>query len=144
MYYAQVLEHGLVNLILAGEKVSGAHPTGADYDARFDALCALPTGRLVRTAGDAMRMTEDALRLCARAKATRNRLAHSFFRDYSLDAMTAEGMQRMLDDVDEARSLFRTADAAASEATLGLLAPYGVTPAVVDRYAEQMRRDAGQ
>jgi crotonobetainyl-CoA:carnitine CoA-transferase CaiB-like acyl-CoA transferase len=51
---------------------------------------------------------------------------HHYFRDHDQDAMTAAGMQRMVEDADATRRLFQEADAVTTEMTHAIFGKVGI------------------
>jgi hypothetical protein len=111
MYYAQVFEHGLVNAIVLARQINGRITDVTDWDRAFEAEFRRRSSDLARRVGSYSGLDDIDRELLRCAVAERNRLAHRFFRDHSEDALSVVGMQRMLDDADNARDLFGRADA---------------------------------
>lgn len=143
-YQAQVFEAGIVNLITtlsAYQSRVGRPFTTADIDALNADLFSQTAGRLVRklrlVLGD-----DPHIDACKFAVRERNRLIHNFFRDHDRDFMTADGMQRMLDDADEIRRLLTQADAVSAEMTRAIFAKLGVGPEQIQAEFDALLTDA--
>ncbi|CAL4861113.1 hypothetical protein [Microbacterium sp. MM2322] len=96
MYQAQVLESGLINVLAIAEGNGIPNATVRDFDAVIDAASRKTMGALLRKLqphlGSDTELVEDlqaGLRL-------RNRLAHSFFGEYSVGFTRPEGRESML------------------------------------------------
>lgn len=116
VYFAQVFETGLVNLLVIGSahrKRSEDPLTVVDIDQMFAEHFSQTSGRLAKRIDEFVSDPEQ-VNLIKTAVQERNRLIHHFFRDHDLDFMSNSGMQAMLDDADGVRVLLGSADAATS------------------------------
>lgn len=127
LYFAQVLEHGLVNaLVILNLIPSQRHLSrsrdewGAEVDLFMDRHFQTTMGRMMRSLRDAVQVDADLEQLLHDALNKRNWLVHDFFREWAVEFMSATGRERMLSEVDGCRDLFKSADNRL-EATLGPL-----------------------
>jgi len=143
VYFGQVLEHGLANLIVVAERLTGQIVDEESWESRYDALFSKTAGGLVRLIADQSHLAAEGIELCRRAVKRRNWLTHHYFREHVLDSMTTEGRQRMVDTADDARRLFMRADAACEEVVNQLLAKAGVTEDQIEAEALRLLAEAG-
>jgi hypothetical protein len=139
VFFAQVFEAGVVNLIFFSERLEGRWVSDEEIDRRFDELYGHVLGKLVRMLESQGRLPEPDLDLCRQALKERNRLAHRFWREAVENFMTPRGMQRLLDDVDGCRALFVQADEVTTALLHELGSPHGLTPEAVEQQAERIR-----
>ena len=120
VYHAQLFESGMVSFIAAMTALAttqGLFMTRLELDELIDDLFGHTGGKLVKLLEVVIPERRDDLDICRRAVLERNRLEHHFFRDHAEDFVTASGMQRMVDDADQASVLFGQAYHAVSNIT---------------------------
>ncbi|MBP8180422.1 MAG: hypothetical protein KAZ88_05470 [Acidimicrobiia bacterium] len=144
LYYAQVLEYGLVNLM---HVVFGTGGNLADEFSTVDEFLEVyfrkTLGRLaneVRQLDVLDRATEDQLDEALRR---RNFLAHSFFKDRAELFVRQEGCRLMLIELRDATELFISADFAVTEALYAMGAPVGLTREAAEESACKLRGTTG-
>ena len=142
VYFAQVFEHGLVNVLVLSDRLAGRIVDEAAWDERFDRLFTKTASDLLRRLRATGLLSPDDATLCHDAILARNRLVHHFFRVHTEDFMTTSGQQRMVDDADSIRDLLQRADAITERITVGTLQSVGVDPAIIDLEAERLRQAA--
>lgn len=136
LYMAQVVEHGLVNVLflarLSDPKLPLDYATADDF---FEVHFRQVMGRLVTAIrthvgapADLDSMLDSALRL-------RNFIVHQFFRERIELFCHQEGRQLMLDELVDAVRQLRALDRRLDDLVLHLGAPYGIT---ADRIAEEV------
>jgi hypothetical protein len=143
LYFAQVLEHGLVNVLTIAEHAADPNATRSDVDAAFERHFAATFGKLRRllepyVVGDASLIADlgDAL-------AARNRLAHSFFRDHALDFMNENGRDLMLQELKGMADLFRAVDARLTPVLFRHGEARGLSPEAVHQRFDELLHEAG-
>jgi hypothetical protein len=139
-YQAQVLEHGLVNLLIVARQATG-QVTPSSINTDFDRLFRLSMGALLEQT-EKEQLTVADTELWSRALAERNRLAHHYFREHAENFMSPEGRELMLKDADAARLLFVRADEAATRVLFSISQRWGMTPDVARAVAEIMEAEA--
>lgn len=142
LYYAQVFEHGLVNLIhvVLGTRnqLVGQYATIDEfYEQKFRKMM----GKLLEETRKLGVLPDEALDLASRAVARRNFLIHEFFRERVELFPHQEGRRLLLIELSDAVGLFMRADAAVDQVVFALGAPAGITREAVALRAEQLRRD---
>ena len=148
-YYAQVLEHGIVNALVLLDLVPKRHHvarTVAEWEEMFDTFM---SERFERTMGGLLRdlravaaVPDDLEALLRDALTRRNRLAHSFFRDHAERFMTESGRNRMIVEVDECRDIFVTADHRLEEIIQPIRLKAGITNEMIGDMLARMKSDA--
>jgi hypothetical protein len=127
LYMAQVLEHGLANVIVL-RRVGGTQFRKAqDYDDLLDDLLSRTMGDQLGRALAEVDFTEDQIERLREALRLRNFLAHDFFRERIADFGTVAGRNRLIAELDEMRDNFVIIDGEVQEISYGLWAKHGVT-----------------
>ena len=107
MYYAQMLEFGIVNLLLALGITGGTYNNYEETEAVVVRLLGATLGQLNQGLADSeidLTHLHDDLR---RALRLRNFLAHNYFRERILAAELPAGRERMLDELAQAASFLQ-------------------------------------
>ena len=89
MYLAQVLEHGIVNAMIAAKLPFRQTVTRQDIDAFMERQFKKPLGKLLQELTRHITVRGDLERVLTEALAMRNRLAHHYFRERAGDFVTA-------------------------------------------------------
>jgi hypothetical protein len=106
IYFAQVVEHAVVNLMIALRLPERGGLTQRDIDQFMDEAFAMTFGRLakeLRRMGQPTRLVERDLN---QARDLRNWLAHRYFRDRAVQFMSPAGRAAMLEELDDATNSF--------------------------------------
>jgi len=127
LYMAQVLEHGLANVIVLRRAGGPQFRTVQDYDDLLDDLLSRTMGDQLRRALAEVDFTEDQIERLREALRLRNFLAHDFFRERIAECGTVTGRNRLIAELDEIRDKFTTIDGEVQEIAYDLWAKHGVT-----------------
>lgn len=138
MYQAQILERGLINLLLLLE-LTPSQNTRRDYDVLAQTLDKRTAGALMKRLRKAINVDDATIRLLENALDTRNHLAHSFFYKNAAAFTTTKGKQQMLSFCDEARLQFIQADLVLSTLTDLLLELNGIDRAKIDAMEQHIQ-----
>lgn len=140
VYFAQVLEHGLVNALVILDLIpSRRHLArsrdqwGAEVDAFMDRHFQATMGRMMKNLRDMTQVDADLEQLLHDALNKRNWLVHDFFRERATQFMSAEGRGQMLREVAECRDLFQSADKALEAIVEPLRKKAGITDELLER-----------
>lgn len=139
MYYAQVLEHGLVNaltilyLIPSRRHLARSRDDwGVTVDAFMDRHFEATMGRLLRALREVTAVPADVDSLLQDALERRNWLAHDFFRKPAVEFMSHSGREQMLCEVDECRARFEAADMCLEHIVGPLRRKAGITDEILE------------
>ena len=117
VYFAQVLEHGLVNALAILDLIPSQRHVArtreewaADVDGFMDRQFKATMGRMMRSLRDVAQVDADLEQLLNDALDKRNWLVHAFFRERAAEFVSTIGREQMLAEVDKCRDLFRSAD----------------------------------
>ncbi|MFI6504395.1 hypothetical protein [Nonomuraea typhae] len=126
MYHAQVLEHGIVNLVVWTGVGDGTYRTYAETEAANKELFSRSMDRirtvLLKRRTDLTHLEGDLLK----ALRLRNFLAHDYFRERSAAALESLGRDHMLTELRLAVELFREVDAKLVPLTRAILMAKGI------------------
>ena len=149
VYYAQVLEHGIVNALVTLDLIPSkrheagtAEKWGAMVDEFMDQHFSTTLGRMIRALRTVTTVPDDLERHLTTALSKRNWLAHNFFRERAEEFMSAWGRDKMLHEVDECREAFRTADRRLDEIVRPIRHKFGLSDEMVQELFEAMRAEA--
>ena len=137
LYGGQVLEKGLVNLLMA-LYTDGLRVTKADYDSVFSKHDRQTLGKLLRQAQSIYPFMQQDADLLQEALAKRNHLVHNFFADNAAAFVTEVGIRNMLNELREMIQCFQEADKVAQNIYLPIFERLGVTEKSLENTAEQM------
>jgi hypothetical protein len=148
-YYAQVLEHGIVDALVLLDLVPNRHHQARSTDEWTNMFDQFIVERLEKTMGRLIRelrlvapISVDFEALLRDALLRRNGLAHDFFREYSEASMTEVGRRRMIDHVDECRAVFVEADRRLEAIVTPVRRAAGITDEMVVEAVAEMRAAA--
>ena len=145
MYFAQVLEHGIVNALVSLDLIPNRRkhaPTPEEWSATVDSFMSRhfekTMGRMLRELRSVTLVPSDLEDLLRDALRRRNRLAHDFFREHAEDLITSSGRSAMLAGVDECRAVFEAADRRLDEVVAPMRRAVGLTDEVIAREFDAM------
>lgn len=127
IYLAQVLEHGMVNILVLGKLALDPNATQSLFDTYFDDGLAQTMGQILRHLRPFLGTDSDLVDDLETALQWRNRFVHSFFRTRVSDFATMEGKRTMLLEVASAQEFFRAVDARLEPVLLRYLENLGIT-----------------
>ena len=137
-YSAQVLEKGLVNLVVTF-KTFGLPITRAQFDVIFEAHDSCTLGQLLRAARDHhIPIPDDTDELLTQALEERNYLNHDFFADHAGHFMTESGRRTMIQRLSDLASLFNGADRLCEPIYRPLLERMGVSEESLQQHAHEL------
>jgi hypothetical protein len=144
VYFAQVLELGLVNALIflhlipsRRHRARSRDEWGAVVNTFIDRHFEATMGHLIKNLRDVTQVDTDLERLLSDALKRRNWLVHDFFRERATNFVSASGRQQMLTEIDECRELFQSAD----ERLEAIVEPLRLGAGITDEFlAEEYQR----
>jgi hypothetical protein len=133
MYYAQVLEHGVVNAMIVARTRERHRITRADIDAFLDTQFERTLGQMLQELRRHLQVLPTVEPTLRAALKRRNWLAHQYFRERAVEFMNAKGRSSMIEELQEATALFRNADTALNELTREIQETFGIDDAAIER-----------
>ena len=127
LYMAQVLEHGIANVVVLARAGGPEFRSPADYDALLDDLLSRTMGQQLRRALHEVDFTDDQIERLNEALRLRNFLAHDFFRERIDQFASVAGRNRLIEELDEIRDHFEGIDGEVQEIAYALWAKHGIS-----------------
>lgn len=140
MFHAQVLENGIINLILWSGVSDRAYLSTEQTDSAISELLTKTMGtikKLLITRRADIAHLEGEL---AKAVSLRNFLAHQYFRERSAAGMVDEGRRRMLAELQEAVAFFQAVDALLEPLTMKLVRARGISDQQMAETMDEVRQ----
>lgn len=137
LYFAQVLEHGVVNAMVISRMPEREQVTRVEI-AAFEAEQFEKTlGTMLKRMRRYVTVPPDVDTLLTEALRKRNWLAHQFFREFAEQFMSAKGRDEMMAWLQNAQSVFQRADKEMEALTTPICEKYGITEeAIAKKMAE--------
>ena len=139
IYASQVLEHGIVNLVVWSGLRDGRYRAYEETEAANTELFKLTMGKvkqaLVSRRPDVAHLDE----LLIRAVRLRNFLAHEYFRQRAAAALTEAGKNQMIEELKKAAAFFEDVDARLEPLTMQIIEATGI-----DKHMPEALEDARQ
>lgn len=137
LYFAQVLEHGVVNAMIVARMPERERVTRAEISAFEAEQFAKTLGNMLKAMRRYVTVPPEVDTLLSEALHRRNWLAHRFFREFAVHFTSAKGRDEMLAWLQETRSVFQRADKELELITRPICEKYGITEeAIAKRVAE--------
>jgi hypothetical protein len=140
MYYAQVLEHGLVNLVVA-RRLGSTVTTNEARESLWTELFALTMGAQIRQVLKEAVFTDAQVARLEKALALRNFLAHNYFRERDTMLLSTTGRNRMLTELEDWRTELKELDTELEPITFSALARWGVTREAVEAEMQRIQKE---
>ena len=139
VYYAQVLENGLINALVTLDFMP-SHATHlitkTDWSDKFDAFfnqhAALTMGNLIRALRKVASIPDDLEAQLNTALEKRKFLVHHYFREKIMLFTTERGREQMIEDLKQYSNVFVSADRRLNSIIEPINVRYGLTPEKLD------------
>lgn len=138
LYMAQVLEHGLANIIVLARAGGPQFRSPDDYEALLDELLSRTMGAQLRQALREVEFTDDQIERLNEALRLRNFLAHDFFRERIMSFGSIAGRNRLIEELDAMRDHFAAIDREVQEIAYTLWEKHGMTREEVELQVQAM------
>ena len=138
MYFAQCLETGLVNLLVALKLKDRDKITRTDIDSFIEVNYEKTLGKLISSLKRAMKISEDLEADLKELLDVRNYLAHRYFRVKAVDFMKKEGRQHMLSELECFISKLESGDIMIESITAVIVKQYGITDETISKIVEDI------
>ena len=138
MYQVEVFNHGIVNLLtIAGLSKGTLHPR--DFDRYQDKRFSEQLAELVRRTQPYLGQDTSLFADVSAAVATRNWLAHDYFRDRAVEFITWTGRRQMLDELRSTTERVEDLDRRVHVLVLAFGHAHGITQPAIDAMYAQMK-----
>lgn len=140
LYEAQVLEHGVLNLLFAARVADGslAREFGS-VDEFLGVHGSRTLGQLLSRVTHHVPINQDVSDKCLLALRTRNFLVHQFFVERIELLFTFEGRIQMVGELHDMAQLFQAADSLLTDLMLRVARRFGLTEAQIDREFDALK-----
>ena len=138
MYFAQCLETGLVNLLVALKLKDRDKITISDIDSLIGINYEKTLGKLIYSLKEAMEISEDIETNLKELLDIRNYLAHRYFRVKAIDFMKKDGRQHMLSELECFISKLEGGDKKIESITAVIAEQYGITDETICKIMEDL------
>ena len=134
MYFAQVLEHGIVNALVFLDLIprTSAKYTQEEHDAFYDGQFAKTLGNLIRALESVSTVPPDLEVALLQSKDRRAYLAHHFFREAADDVYLGK-VDELLAQLEADRAFFQATDTQLQEFVLPVMRRHGFTEEAMER-----------
>ncbi len=127
IYHSQVLEHGIVNLVVWSGVRDGSYRAFEETETANAELFRQTMGSVKKILLSRRPDIEYLDGLLIRAVRLRNFLAHKYFRQRAAAFMTAAGQNQMIEELEKAIAFFKEVDAKLSPLTRQIIEVMGIT-----------------
>ncbi len=145
IYFAQCLEHGLVNALVyldliptTAHGVRNREEWAVAVDAFMDRHFEHTLGRMIRNLSKVVEVRDDLPTVLQSALDTRNWLAHDYFRERAVEFVSDSGRDRMIAELEAAQQLFRDAGARLDATFKPVRERYGLSDERLEQACEQL------
>jgi hypothetical protein len=149
VYFAQVLEHGIVNALVILDLIPtrrhlarSASQWGEVVDEFMSQHFEDTMGKMMRDLRSVTSVPGDLEGLLRDALKKRNWLAHHFFRERALEFMSASGRDAMIQEVAECRAVFKSADERLDQIVRPVRVASGLTDEMLAETFRNMQAEA--
>lgn len=139
VYYAQVLEHQLVNMIVLLKKTQGLIPTASDYDALYDRKLSNTMGQLINEIKQLYQLKSGEIEELKEILRLRNYIVHDYFKERIPLTFSCNGRVKIIDELKAFVERVQNMDAKLVSYSNMLLVDVGITPEMLDREVEKLR-----
>ncbi|MFH1674662.1 MAG: hypothetical protein ABIF87_14725 [Pseudomonadota bacterium] len=148
-YFAQVLEHGIVNMLVfvdllpkrAGKPIPRKQWI-KELDLFLNSHFQMTLGKMIRSFKEVMDVPEDLEILLSTALKKRNFLAHDYFRERATEFMSYQGREKMIEELDKNKLFFEQADTRLNEIIEPLRKRSGITDEHLQKALDELRLKA--
>lgn len=126
-YSAQLLEQGIINLLVGLKILDIQTPTHGDVINLFDGSNTKTMGNLLNTVRRITPFSDDLDEKIKEALKKRNYLIHHFFVEHDQDLLTDDGRRKMINELIDIIALLKEVDQQVDDLWLGIWSKYGWT-----------------
>lgn len=143
IYWCQILEHGIVNAMVILRLPRRDRIVRTEIDAFYDQQFKKTLGGLINGLRAETALPNDLEDLLTRALTMRNWLCHHYFRERAIQIMTPAGRLGMIEELEAAWALLKSADDSLTAAVQPIAERYGFTEARFKEVSDVMMRENG-
>jgi len=141
MYLAQVIEHGLANLVLYAGTFHRIVTDETHVDALLDEMFSKTMGGQLHAVLGLIEFSEDQIERLQQVQKKRNMLAHSFWRERVGKTGSQAGRNDLLAELDAICEEFGTVNTEMDWMAMALMGLQGITPEMFRAEVEQLKAE---
>jgi len=149
IYYAQCLEHGIVNslvtIALMPEFSKGLIPLEQwpkMLDDFMNKHFETTLGTMIKALNRSIGVPSELQRMLEESRKTRNWLAHGYFRDRAEHFLSSDGRAKMMAELEESRLLLHQTDALLEQSFESVRLQYGITDTLIEKELANLLKQA--
>lgn len=144
VYCAQLLEQGIINLLVGLKIIEKQAPTYGDVTNLFEDSNDKTMGNLLKTVREISPFSSELDNKLKEALQKRNYLIHDFFDEHTDDLLTDDGKRKMIDELVNIIKLFKEVDPQVDDLWLGIWNKYGWTEEQIEKELELIKKLMGK
>mgnify|MGYP007051731003 CR=1 FL=1 len=141
VYYSQVLEHQLVNMLVLLKRTQGLLPTEDDFDTLYERKFSNTLGQLINEIKQVFELTDEELQEMKSILKTRNFIVHDFFKEKITLTFTRTGRNEIIEELRSFVNRVKIMDARLVELSSELLEKMGITQQMLDDEARMAKEE---
>ena len=140
MYNAQLLEQGIANLFVGLQCLGKSKPTWGDVGMLYDQADKKTLGQLLRVVGELVPFDPKLEGELKDALDKRNYLTHLFFVEHVESTLSETGIRRMIDELLEIITFFKTVDSQVDKLWVAIWSKYILPDEKIQREFDAVKR----
>ncbi|AZH30502.1 hypothetical protein [Paenibacillus sp. M-152] len=132
VFYSQVLEHQLVNMIVLLKRSQGLVPTEDDFEALFERKFSITMGRLINEIKQVFELKDKDIDELEAILKLRNFIVHDFFKEKIELTFTKTGRNELIDELNSFVNRVKIMDNRLMEISSDLYRKSGITQQMIE------------
>jgi len=141
VYYSQVLEHQLVNMIMILKRSQGLLPTENDLDILYERKFSKTMGQLINEIKDIFELSVEELEALKAVLKQRNFIVHDFFKENITLTFTRTGRDKLIGELKEFVEKVRAIDSKLTIYSTRMLNELGITEEMLEEEKNTIREE---
>jgi len=141
VYYSQVLEHQLVNMIVLLKRSQGLLPTESDFETLYERKFSNTMGQLINEIKQLFQLHEDEINELKEILRQRNFIVHDFFKEKITLTFTRSGRDEMINELQEFVVRVRELDSRLVVYSKEILMELGITEETLEDEVSKIKEE---
>ncbi|WP_440960846.1 hypothetical protein ACN6KS_26930 [Paenibacillus nitricinens] len=141
VFYSQVLEHQLVNMIVLLKRSQGLLPTEGDFDALYERKFSNTMGQLINEIKQLYPIKPEELNELKEILKLRNFIVHDFFKEKINLTFTRNGRDQLIIECKEFVERVRTLDSQLVIYSKEILEKLGITEEILENEVKEIKEE---
>ncbi|KOP67251.1 hypothetical protein AMS62_19855 [Bacillus sp. FJAT-18019] len=141
LYYSQVLEHQLVNMIVLLKRSQGLLPTESDFDTLYERKFSNTMGQLINEIKQLFQLTTDEINELKEILKQRNFIVHDFFKEKIILTFSRTGKDQIINELQEFVERVRNMDSRLVIHSKVTLEKMGITDEILEDEVKKIREE---